>query len=203
MVILALGDSTLTIFWNHQWQILTAVGWTWKPTRIAWRCLLWTMWRCWNIWHTWCDFVFLSLWPQYTASETLRIDDVCNISVCSILVHAVALFSGDDCLQDKILIIFCQTWKILSITVNIILTGKYTTTWSGSPLLLKCVYPPYQEAQTAVCPCSIGDLIRKRVLTQWMSKMFQMKTLWSDQGSLQNDQDLGQSPGTLGAMPCT
>lgn len=127
---------------NHRRQILTAVGWTWKWTRMTWCCLLRTMLRCWKILHTGCDSVFLSLWPRHTASGTLRINDACHVGVLSILAHIVALFLRDDCLQDRIPIILCQTWEILSTTVNIILTETCTDTYSGSsPVKMPLPHP--------------------------------------------------------------
>ena len=81
--------------------------------------------RCWKVLQKGYYFFFLPVatgrWK--TALEMLRINDGWNADIFSILVHTDTL--EDDCLQDRIPIILCQTWKILNTILDIILT-KYT-----------------------------------------------------------------------------
>lgn len=50
--------------------------------------------RCWKVLQTGYDFFFLPVATGYwkTASETLRINDVWNVDIFSILVHTATLF---------------------------------------------------------------------------------------------------------------
>lgn len=83
--------------------------------------------------------LFLDLWlvtGYQNQLQKLKESVMCErLAFSAFWFTLISLFLEDDCLQDRIPIILCQTWKILSTTVKYCPFKVHTTAQSGSPLL--------------------------------------------------------------------